>query len=154
MGGVKSYLGYNDIDIIPAKFKKKVTLPKLYREDEQAIDVSDVRKILLACHNRRLRTYLLILASGGMRTKEALAIRLKDVDFDCTPTKIHIRKEYAKTRVARDIYISDEATKALKDWIGRRYGNEPKSWCLECSNLVKQTQRRCIPILLRISERF
>jgi integrase len=64
MEGVKSYLEYHDIDIIPAKFKKKVTLPKLYREDERAIDVSDVRKILHACHNRRLKTYLLILASG------------------------------------------------------------------------------------------
>jgi hypothetical protein len=37
------------------------------------------------------------------------------------PTKVHIRKEYAKTRVGRDIYISDEATKFLKDWIDWKY---------------------------------
>ena len=45
---------------------------------------------------------------ADVRAIEGLAIRLKDVDFSATPTKIHIRKEYAKTKIARDIYISDE----------------------------------------------
>jgi integrase len=44
-----------------------------------------------------------------MRAAEALAIRIKDIDFSSSPTRVHIRKEYAKTRVARDVYISDEA---------------------------------------------
>jgi integrase len=52
-----------------------------------------------------------------MRAVEATAIRLKDIDFSTSPTKIHIRKEYAKTRAARDVYISDEATQYLKQWI-------------------------------------
>jgi hypothetical protein len=56
-----------------------------------------------------------------MRTIEALTIRLKDIDFSVSPTKIHIRKEYTKTRVARDIYISDEATNYLKQWIDWKY---------------------------------
>ena len=56
-----------------------------------------------------------------MRTSEALAIRIKDLDFSTSPTKVHIRKEYAKTRVARDVYISDEATKYLKQLIDFKY---------------------------------
>jgi integrase len=52
-----------------------------------------------------------------MRAVEATAIRQKDIDFSTSPTKIHIRKEYAKTRAGRDIYISDEATQYLKQWI-------------------------------------
>ena len=32
-----------------------------------------------------------------------------------------MRKEYTKTRVARDVYISTEATKYLKDWISWKY---------------------------------
>lgn len=32
-----------------------------------------------------------------------------------------MRKEYTKTRVARDVYISAEATKYLKDWISWKY---------------------------------
>lgn len=52
---------------------------------------------------------------------EALAIRSKDIDFSVTPTRIHIRKEYAKTRVGRDVYVSHEATKYLKEWIDFKY---------------------------------
>jgi integrase len=115
--GIKSYLAYHDIDIIPSKFKRKVKLPKVAKEDEEPLDVKDIRKILLACNNRRLKAYLLVLASGGVRATEGLAIRLKDIDFSLNPTKIHIRKEYAKTKVARDIYISDESTNYLKQWI-------------------------------------
>jgi integrase len=66
------------------------------------------------------------LASGGMRAIEGLAIRLKDVDFTVSPTKIHIRKEYSKTKTARDIYISDEATQYLKQWLEWKYNNEER----------------------------
>ena len=75
--GIKSYLAYYDIDIIPSKFRRKVKLPKIHREDEEPLDYSDIRRILLACSNRRLRAYLLVLASGGMRASEALSIRLR-----------------------------------------------------------------------------
>jgi integrase len=108
VAAIRSYFAYHDLDVIPARFKRKVRMPKLYREDEQPIDNEDIRKILLSCNNGRLKVYLLVLASGAMRAVEALAVRVKDCDFSVSPTKIHIRKEYAKTRVARDIYISDE----------------------------------------------
>jgi integrase len=111
VAAMRSYFAYYDIDIIPSTFKRKVKMPRFYREDEEPLDVNDIRNILLNCNNRRLRVYLLTLGSGGMRAVEALAIRLKDIDFSASPTKIHIRREYAKTKVSRDIYISDEATK-------------------------------------------
>lgn len=128
VGALRSYLAYHDLDVIPSKFKRKVKMPKLYREDEQPIDAEDIRKILLACNNRRLKSYLLVLASGGMRAVEALAIRVKDCDFTVGPTKIHIRKEYAKTRVARDIYISDEAAQYLRQWIDWKYRDKGNEW--------------------------
>lgn len=128
VAAIRSYLAYHDIDVIPSKFKRKVRMPKLYREDEQPIDAEDIRKILLSCNNRRMKVYLLVLASGAMRVTEALAIRVKDCDFSVSPTKIHIRKEYAKTRVARDIYISDEATQYLKQWIVWKYRDKGNEW--------------------------
>src|SRR5918999_5712852 len=126
ISALKSYLAYYDIDVIPSKFRRKVKMPKLYREDEEAIDAEDIRKILLSCNNRRLKAYLLVLSSGAMRAVEALAIRLKDIDFSASPTKIHIRKEYAKTRVSRDVYISNEATTYLKQWIDWKYNNKER----------------------------
>jgi integrase len=117
---------FYDIDVIPSKFRRKVKVPKRYREDEEPIDVNDIRRILLNCNNRKLKSYLLVLASGGMRAVEATAIRLKDVDFSVNLTKIHIRKEYAKTKVARDIYISGEAAQYLKQWIDWKYRDREK----------------------------
>jgi integrase len=83
--GIKPYFAYYDIDIIPSKFKRKVKVPKIHREDEEPLDFSDIRKILLACNNRRLKAYLLVLASGGMRATSGLAVRLKDIDFSISP---------------------------------------------------------------------
>jgi integrase len=127
LAALRSYFAYYDVDVIPSKFKRKVKVPKVTREDEQPIDVEDIRKILLSCHNRRLKAYILVLASGGLRASEGLAIRLKDLDFSASPTRIHIRKEFTKTKVSRDIYISDEATCFLKQWLEWKYNNERSS---------------------------
>jgi integrase len=125
---IRSYFAYHDIDVVPSKFKRKVKMPKAYREDEEALDVQDIRNILLVSNNRRLKAYILVLASGGFRAVEALAIRLKDIDFSSSTTKVHVRKEYSKTRVSRDVYISDEATKYLKDWINWKYRDKGDEW--------------------------
>ncbi len=150
MTGVRSYFAYHDVDVIPAKFKRKVKMPKSYREDEEPLDASDIRKILLACNNRRLKTYLLVLASGGMRAVEALAIRIKDLDFSVNPTKVHIRKEYAKTRVARDIYISNEATHYLKQWLDWKYNNPERPRRQDEKDLVFTLQRNKNPNTLYV----
>jgi integrase len=121
---VRSYLQYHDIDINPAKFRRRVRLPKVPREDERPIDAGEIRNILLACNNRRLKAYILVLASGGMRAIEGLALRYRDIDFTVSPTKMHLRKEFTKTKAARDIYISDEATKYLKQWLDWKYREE------------------------------
>jgi integrase len=145
MAAMRSYLAYYDIDVIPSKFRRKVKMPKLYREDEEPLDASDIRKILLSCNNRRLKAYLLVLASGGMRAVEALAIRLKDIDFTVSPTKIHIRKEYSKTKTVRDVYISDEATQYLKQWINWKYNNEERPRIKDDDDLVFTVYRTRAP---------
>jgi integrase len=156
MVSIRSYLAYYDIDVIASKFKRKVKMPKVYREDEEPLDVSDIRKILLSCNNRRLKAYLLVLASGGMRAVEGLAIRLKDIDFSTSPTKIHIRKEYAKTRIARDIYISDEATHYLKQWLDWKYNNEERPRDSNPDDLVFTIYKSTKPngIYIKILEEF
>jgi len=136
LAALRSYFAYYDIDIMPSKFKKKVKVPKIYREDEEPLDAADIRKMLLSCNNRRLKPLLLVLGSGAMRITEALAIRNKDIDFTLSPTKIHIRKEYSKTRVARDIYISNEATYHLKQWLDWKYKNTERPRQFDEEDLV------------------
>jgi integrase len=133
---LRSYFAYYDIDVIPSKFRRKVRMPKIYREDEEPLDVSDIRKILLSCNNRRLKTLILVLASGGMRVGEALAVRNKDLDLSVSPTKVHIRKEYSKTRVAREVYISVEATQYLNQWLDWKYKNPDRERDFNQEDLV------------------
>lgn len=57
MASIRSYLAYHDVDIIPSKFKRKVKMPKNYREDEEPLGASDIRKILLACSKRFLNYF-------------------------------------------------------------------------------------------------
>jgi integrase len=118
---VRSYLEYWDIDIVPSKFKKRVTIPKIPKRIKQPLDAKDIRTILQACTNTRLKVFLLVLASSGMRSKEALTLRNSDIDFSSNPTGVHIRAENSKTKQANDIYISNEASKELKMFIDSKY---------------------------------
>ncbi len=127
VSAAKSYFAFNDIEISHNKFRSRVTLPAVYKEDEQAIDAADIRQILSHCNNRRLKAYLFVLASGGMRAMEALGIRESDLDFSkidfddpndtSEPGLVHIRKEFSKTKRDRNIFISNEAARFVNEWL-------------------------------------
>jgi integrase len=79
-----------------------------------------------------LKTYLLVLASGGMRATECLAIR----------------REYAKTRKGREVYISDEATLHLNQWIQWKYENINRPRKRSENDLVFTVYSTADPMLL------
>jgi integrase len=128
--GVRSYFVAKDVDISIAKWKGKVTLPPIYNEEEQAIDAQDIRNLLQHCNNRRLKAYLLVLASSGARAMEALTLRESDIDLsgiyndESNPGIIKIRKEYSKNNSERTIYISNEAARFLHSWIDYVYSDK------------------------------
>ena len=118
---VKTFLEYNDIEISPRKFKLKVRFPKIVLRNKAAIDKEDIIKILNGCSNLRLKTYLMLLASTGMRATEALSIRLKDLDLESNPAKLIIRGQYTKKRVDRYVFLTREVVEQLKIWIDFKY---------------------------------
>jgi len=93
---VKNFLEYHDVDI--RKFKVKVKLPKIIRKKKEAISNQDVTNILNICNNLRLRTYVMLLASSGMRATEALSIRLQDLDFDSDHARVFLRENIQKLK--------------------------------------------------------
>jgi integrase len=132
MNAARSYFQYNDIIITASGFRNKVGLPSILKEKEVAIDATDIREMLNHCTNRRLKAYLLVLASSGMRATEALAMRVRDINFgnslvdknECAT--VTVRAEYAKTGDSRDVYISNEAARYVKDWIDWKYRDRTK----------------------------
>lgn len=68
---LKNFLEFYDVDISPRKFKLKVKLPKVVRKTKEALSKEDIIDILNACSDIRLKTYLMLLVSTGMRPVEA-----------------------------------------------------------------------------------
>jgi integrase len=91
---------YYDIDIGFRKFKLKVKLPRTIRKNKEALSKEDVTNILNACSDIRLKTYVMLLASTGMRAQEALSLRIKDFHLDekSMPARLSIRGEFYQNR--------------------------------------------------------
>jgi len=110
----KIFLEYNDIAISSTKFRLKVRAPKQKYVELKALPKDTVRKIILACQNTRLQTYVLTLSATGMRANEALSIRYKDIDWP--NSRVTIRAEYTKTKVERTVLLTSECAAQLKLW--------------------------------------
>jgi integrase len=127
MAAARSYFNFNKILIMPELFKHQVSMPSIEHEKEESINADDIKNILQHTDNRRLKAYLLVLASSGARATEALALRECDVDFTGidfadpndtkNPATIRIRAKYSKTKHDRTIYISNECARYLHNWI-------------------------------------
>ena len=124
---VRNFLEFNDIEISPRKFKLKVRLPKAVIRHKEAIGKEEICEILLKCSNIKLKTYLMLLASTGMRATEALALRHKDFDFDEDNKNNHrqafvrIRGEFTKTRTDRYVFLTREVVEQCKAWTDYKY---------------------------------
>ena len=123
-----NFLEYNDVEISPRKFKLKVRLPKPVIRHKEAISKEEIREILLKCSNIKLKTYLMLLASTGMRAAEALALRHKDFDFDDENKSnnhrqafVRIRGEFTKTRTDRYVFLTREMVEQCKAWTDFKY---------------------------------
>jgi integrase len=117
----KNFLEYFDVDIIPRKFKLKVKLPKIVRNDIQALTKEDIITILNACPDIRTKTYVMLLAATGMRASEALYTRLSDYDLSSNPPRLHIRGEYTKTKVSRTVFLTQEVVRQILSWLEYKY---------------------------------
>ena len=137
---VKNFFEYYDIDISPRRFKLKVKLPKVVRKKKEALSKEEIIEILNVCDNIRLRTYVILLASTGMRAVEALSIRIKDIDFDSNLAKVFVRGEYTKTKVDRIIFLTEELTQQLKSWL--HYKHRIRRVCHQDKQKVVITEYR------------
>ena len=123
-----NFLETNDIEISPRKFKLKVKLPRATRKNKQALSKDDVIHVLNSCSDIRLKTYILLLASTGMRPGEGLSLRIKDIDFKSNPARIFLRGEITKTKTDRTIFLTEETKKQLMAWIDYKYRSRRRSF--------------------------
>lgn len=116
---VKGYLIHLGIEVYSEKCRQYVKLPKIQRRRKEVV-TKDMLVRILGVVSFKLRVVFLIALSSGMRIGEIGGLRLSDIDFSSTPTKVRIRAETTKTREERETFLTYEATIALKDYL-RRY---------------------------------
>ncbi len=127
MSHIRAYFRKNFISIDSGIFKDVVKLPKIIRQNEDGLDIEDVRNILLKCNDLRLRTFIMFLSTSALRSEsEAITLRWSDIDISVSPTRIHVRAEVTKTGVARDAYLTEEATEQLIQWKEFKYRKREK----------------------------
>jgi integrase len=117
----KNFLEYHEVDISPQKYKLKVKLPRIVKTTKAALSKDDIVDILNSCSDIRLKTYVMLLASTGMRAVEALSIRIKDLDLQSNPSQLFVRGEYTKTKSDRTIFLTSELSRQISSWIDYKY---------------------------------
>lgn len=116
---VINFLLFHDADINPRKLKHKVRLPKVVRQNKEALTKEDIVKILQTAVTPKLRIFVHLLAVTGCRASEACAVRIQDIDFK--NKKLNIRGEYTKTKVDRYVFLTDEILTQLREYIQHKY---------------------------------
>jgi integrase len=117
----KNFLETQDIDISERKFKLKIRLPKDVKREKQALDKNDIVAILNGISEIRLKTYVMLLASTGLRAAEGLSIRNMDLDLESNPAKIILKGEFTKTKTDRYVFITKELKDQLIKWLDFKY---------------------------------
>ena len=117
---LRGYLGHLGIRIYSEDFRRSVRLPRKIRQREEPL-TKEILVRLLRNLPTKLQTAVLVATASGMRIGELVQLRISDIDFDSKPTKIRIRAEITKTKESRETYLTDEVTRALKDYITRSF---------------------------------
>ena len=96
----------------------------------------------------RGRALILLLLRTGMRSGEALGLRVSDVDL--RERKVHL-SQGKKNSMGRVVYLSDDGVSALKLWLRQRdpnqefvfygQGNKPVSYSTGRGRFVKYIQK-------------
>ena len=118
---VKGFLRHCKIQIYSEEFQSRVRLPKNVRQREEPLTKEIILR-LLNIVSPKLRAIILVAVASGMRVGEIIQLRLDDIDFESKPILIRIRAETTKTRETRETFLTEEATRTLKDYLVRFFG--------------------------------
>lgn len=117
----RSFMEFNKIFFNDRQLRATVRLPRPARRYKEPIDKNDVVTILQNIHNSTLHLYVLMLAATGMRAKEALSLRLRNLELESEPGKIFVEAEFTKTKTDRYVFMTRELKKTIKSYLKQKY---------------------------------
>jgi len=116
----KEFLNNNGVKLYNEEVRQRLRLPLKEDNYEEGLSKEIINRVVRAS-SLRLSTVILIALSSGMRLGEIIQLRLSDINFETNPVTIQVRKETTKTRQTRFTQITAEATRSLKDYLGKSF---------------------------------
>jgi len=111
----------SDVLARPIRIKVPDALPR-------AMDPLDVKRLLSVTYNIRDRAMILVLLRTGMRIGELLQTRVSDVDLDERKILLWVGE---KNRMGRVVYLSEDASEAVRAWNQKRDPHKPLLFTLK-----------------------
>ena len=131
------------------ELRKNLVMKKEIETEAYPMTIKEIRSILDVSKIEDKTKYLIML-SGGLRIREVLGIRKRDIETDFERYVIHVNPNYAKGKKARSTIISFEAMEYL-DKIMRRKG--PDDFILNIINQILDYQQLTRQIYFQKLER-
>ncbi len=107
------YFHFRGIKMYKEDIKHNISLPKIPKEEKYPIQLEEIRKIIGEANFKKKALYLVLLSSG-MRVGETVQLKKRHFDLTTKRTMIKIPADYTKTKQGRTVFISKEATTAIK----------------------------------------
>jgi len=120
VAAIKSLFRFCGIRIYNEDFRQMVKMPRRTRPVEMPLTKAIIASLLKQV-SYKMQTAIIFCVASGVRIGELVQIRLSDIDFGSTPTKIRIRAETTKTGEARETFLTHEATQYLKNYLKRYF---------------------------------
>ena len=132
------------------ELKKNVVMKKDIENEAYPLTLKEIKSLLDFCKEKEKTKYLIML-SGGLRIREVLGIRKRDIETDLERYVIHVNPKYAKGKKARSTIISFEAMEYLDkimqrklpdDFIFPHNQNDIKTATINEANLFSRVRKR------------
>ena len=110
---LKRYFHYRGIKMYKEDIRDNIDLPTISKEEKHPLSLEEIRKIIGEANFKKKGLYLTLLSSG-MRVGETVQLKKRHFDLTTKRTMIKIPADYTKTKEGRTVFISKEATAAIK----------------------------------------
>ena len=107
------YFHYRGIKMYKEDIKQNISLPKIPKEEKHPLSLEEIRKIIGEANFKKKALYLTLLSSG-MRVGETVQLKKKHFDTSEKRFMIKIPADFTKTKQARTVFISKEASSAVR----------------------------------------
>ena len=95
-------------------------------------------------HNLRYRLMVLLMLDGGLRVSEAIAFKLKYLDFRKNRISVPALKKRSKRPIYKEIPLTDRLRQAFTDYIPTLEDPTPEAWCFPTNSKSGHISRQVI----------